>query len=199
MPIKSAADFDTRCACPHNQSSGAICAHAVAVGLAALRGTANLTTKPPASPALPEQAWDIHFAPNWREALGRGHLAATLSRNPEPLTPAGQALDAWLAGAGAAAKSPLHLQLEHSRLATFLDALIGHPRITIGKAHTPLEILATGKIQLRELTLENSHVRLIPEPDAPQPLAIAGRFWQIGPDSIARIGEANLPADHAVQ
>ncbi|MEI6675145.1 MAG: SNF2-related protein [Verrucomicrobiota bacterium] len=197
--IKSAADFDTRCACPHNQSSGAICAHAVAVGLAALRGTANLTTKPPASPALPEQAWDIHFAPNWREALGRGHLAATLSRNPEPLTPAGQALDAWLAGAGAAAKSPLHLQLEHSRLATFLDALIGHPRITIGKAHTPLEILATGKIQLRELTLENSHVRLIPEPDAPQPLAIAGRFWQIGPDSLARIGEDNLPADLAVQ
>ena len=195
--IKSASDFDTRCACPENQSSGALCAHAVAVGLAALRGTLPLTIKPDQPPALPSQAWDIGFPPNWGESLSRGRLAASLSRNPEPPMPADQALSAWLAAAGGAEKFPLQLQLDRSRLSAFLEILTGHPRIRIGKQGTLVEIRAAGKIRLCELTLDHNKVRLIPEPETHPSIAIAGQIWQIGPDTLTRLGQENLPADLA--
>ena len=189
----SATAFETRCSCPDNQASGAVCAHAVAVGLAALRGTSSLTSQPPPGAAVPvPQAWDILLAPNWRDALARGKLAATLSRSSEPAL-ADPALSAWLAAAGGTGKSPLHLQLEGSALAGFLDALIGCPRVAIGNDRKPLEIRCAGKLRLRELTHHPATLRLVPEPDAHPTLILAGYCWQLAPASLTRIGQNIIP------
>jgi hypothetical protein len=194
--VISAAAFETSCACPENRSSGAVCAHAVAVGLAALRGPMALTTQPPSSQSLPPQAWDIHFPANWRDALSRGKLAATLSwpSATTPVTPADQALSAWLAAAGTAAKSPLHLHLDHATLGGFLESLSGHPRIVIGTQRTTLDILVAGKIRLRELAHHSTTLRLVPAPEPHLQLMTAGQFWQLGSATITRIGPASVAA-----
>jgi superfamily II DNA or RNA helicase len=192
--VTSGPAFETRCSCPDNQSSGALCSHAVAVGLTALHGTPSLTRKPPLAAPPPPQAWDILLPPNWRDALRRGKLAASLSRNIGPGL-ADPALSAWLTAAGSADKSPLHLQLEGSALAAFLDALVGHPRISIGNERKPWEIRAAGKIALRDLTLHPPCLRLVPEPDALPQIALAGRCWQIEADALTRVGQGTIPPD----
>ncbi|MCX6875240.1 MAG: DEAD/DEAH box helicase [Verrucomicrobia bacterium] len=194
--VKSATDFDTRCGCPENQSSGAMCAHAVAVGLAALRGPEPQPGHAQACAAPPPQAWDIHFPPNWREALARGKLAATLSRGIEP-TPADHALTSWLAVVGGAERSPLHLQLAGATLAAFLDAGSGHPRITHGKERAALEIRSAGKITLRELTRHNGSLRLVPAPASHLRIGITGCLWQLETDALIRLGSGEMPADLA--
>ena len=193
--VQSATALETRCACPDNQASGAVCAHAVAVGLAALRGASGLTSQPPppAAAALP-QAWDIVLAPNWRDALVRGRLAATLNRNNETGL-ADPALTTWLVSAGGADKSPLHLQLEGGALAAFLETLIGHPRVAVGKERTPLEIRGAGTIPLRELIHHASTLRLVPEPANHPQLTLAGHCWQLAADSLTRLGQGTMPAD----
>ena len=195
--VASATAYETRCSCPDNQASGAVCAHAVAVGLSALRGAAVPTSQPPSGSAAPlPPAWDILLAPNLRDALARGKLAATLSRNSgAALTD--PALSAWLAAAGGSGNSPQHLQLEGAALATFLGAISGHPRIAIGKDRRPLEIRSGGKLPLRELTHHPATLRLVPEPDALPRVVLAGHCWQLAPDALTRIGQGTLPADLA--
>ena len=70
--VTSGPAFETRCSCPDNQASGALCSHAVALGLTALHGAPSLTKKSPLAPPPPHQAWDILLPPNWRDALSRG-------------------------------------------------------------------------------------------------------------------------------
>ncbi|KAB2639843.1 MAG: hypothetical protein DVB25_04930 [Verrucomicrobia bacterium] len=191
--VTSATAFETRCSCPDNQASGAVCAHAVAVGLAALHGTPAPTHQPPPATSAPlPQAWDILLAPNWGDALARGRLAATLSRSAD-LVPADPALSRWLVAAGGIAKSPLHLQLEGVALSGFLEALTGHPRISVGKDRNPLEIRSTGTLALSKLTHQPSSLRLIPEPDAHPRMILAGHCWQLAPDALTHIGPGPIP------
>jgi superfamily II DNA or RNA helicase len=150
---------------------------------------------PPCQP--PPQAWDIHFPPNWHDALARGKLAATLSSHASEPCPADHALSTWLATVGGTAKSPLHLQLDPATLAGFLEALSGHPRISGGKQRSPLEIGTSGKIPLRELTHLSRSLRLAPHAQSHPPLRIAGQFWHPGTDTLTRIGTSPLPADLA--
>jgi len=199
--VTSASAFETRCSCPDNQASGAVCAHAVAVGLAALHGTPALTPQP-GIPALTHQppplgttapqAWDILLAPNWRDALVRGRLAATLSHSAGSVA-ADPALSGWLAAAGGIAKSPLHLQLEGVALSGFLEALTGHPRISVGKDRGPLEIRAAGTLAIRELTHQAPSLRLIPQHAAHPRVILAGHCWQLAPDALTHIGPGSIP------
>jgi len=53
VTIHSPTAIETRCACPTNQATGAVCAHAIAVGLAALRPTAAVPSAPGAATAAP--------------------------------------------------------------------------------------------------------------------------------------------------
>ena len=191
--VTSAIAFETRCSCPDNQASGAVCAHAVAVGLAALHGSSALTNQPSPAPVAPlPQAWDMLLAPSWRDALVRGRLAATLSRNAGPV-PADPVISNWLAATGSTGKCPLHLQLEGDALAGFLEALTGHPRIYVGKDRNSLEIRAAGTLAISELTHQPPSLRLIPKPDACPRVILAGHCWQLAPDAITHIGPGPIP------
>ncbi len=186
--VISPTALETRCTCPDNQASGAVCAHAVAVGLAALRGSPAASNQPtPVRAAPPPMAWDVLLAPNWRDALVRGRLAATLSHSAGSV-PADPALSVWLAAAGGSAKSPLHLQLDGGALASFLEALTGHPRIFVGKDRCPLEIRAAGSLALREIIHQPSTLRLIPQAESCQRVILAAHCWHLAPDAITHIG-----------
>ncbi|MEI7956169.1 MAG: DEAD/DEAH box helicase [Verrucomicrobiota bacterium] len=193
--VISPTAIETRCSCPENQASGAVCAHAVAVALAALRDSPAVTNQPPPSRAVPSPvplAWDVLLAPNWRDALLRGRLAATLCLSAAPM-PADPALSAWLAAAGGSAKSPLHLQLDGVALAGFLEALTGHPRIFVGKDRHPLEIRAAGAFSLREIIHQPSTLRLIPQAEPIQRVILSGHCWHLAPDVLTHIGPGLIP------
>ena len=191
--VISPTALETRCSCPDNQASGAVCAHAVAVGLAALRGSPAVSNQPtPVRAAPPPMAWDVLLAPNWRDALVRGRLAATLSHSAGSV-PADPALSVWLAAAGGGAKSPLHLQLDGVDLSGFLEALTGHPRIFVGKDRCPLEIRAAGSLALREIIHQPSTLRLIPQAELFQWVILADHCWQLAPEALTHIGPGPMP------
>ena len=108
VAVKSPTDFATRCSCAQNRASGEICAHAVAVGLATLAGGKSASNRstvavpaavPVAAVPIATVPWQILLPLNWRDALVRGKLAATLaaSANSE-LCPADDRLNAWQIG-----------------------------------------------------------------------------------------------------
>ena len=85
--MKSATNLETRCACPDNQRTGSVCCHAVATGLALL--TPKTAHAPPPVAAPKPAAWQILLPLNWRDALTRGKLAATLAlTGDEEVSPA---------------------------------------------------------------------------------------------------------------
>ena len=95
VAVKSGTNIEARCSCPENQSSGAVCAHAVATGLATLSAKkakpATAAAAPPPAVAAPvaSVAWQILLPLNWREALARGKLSATLAvSSGDPISPA---------------------------------------------------------------------------------------------------------------
>lgn len=200
--VKSATDLDARCSCPENQSSGMICGHAVAVGLASLAKPAG----PPASRAAeapcaaPQDAsaWRIVLPPNWSDALKRGKLAATLRVSPEqPVSPADERLNALLATWQVAPKDPLTLHLDGPRAAACLDALIDHPRLAVGRDETPVSIRSGLRLPLATVNPADGAVRLVPDSAVGGWLEIAGNFWLAGADALHRLGEGGMPAEVA--
>jgi len=202
VSVKSATDFETRCACPENQASGALCGHAVAVGLAVL---AAGSAKPPdvaeSKPALPLRAsvpWQILLPLNWREALLRGKCAATLAISADrEISPADDRLNAWFAREGVAAKEILNLNLDGGRAAGFLEAIADHPRLAAGKDRLPISIRTGARFQLGDATLQGDRVRLDPGAEFGAWVEIDGSFWQISRESVTRVGEGTLPAELA--
>ena len=192
--IHSPTAIETRCACPANQASGAVCAHAIAVGLAALQpAAAGVASNAPVTAPPSALALEILLPPNWSAALSRGKLSATLTATTKPSGPTDQALAEWLTTVGAGTKSPLHLPLDGPRLAAFLAALIDHPHIVCGPGREPVEIRADGKIHLQKLTCEAGLVHLVPAPQTHPNIWIADDCWQLAPASLTKIGTAPLP------
>lgn len=136
--VRGPHDVDTRCSCPENQSSGALCAHAVAVGLQAMKPAASPAeaTSPTgrAEPALAaSRAFSVQFPPNWQAALVRGSLAVTLLSSDDAPSRADDALVAWLVAQGERSSTkPLVLHLSGVTLLACLAALDDHPRILAG-------------------------------------------------------------------
>lgn len=199
VTVKSATNFDTRCPCADNQRSGAVCSHAVATGLATLQ-------KPAAKPAAPIPVaapvampavlvpWQILLPLNWREALRRGKFAATLAvSSGSEISPADDKLCAWLAKEGVGKKEILSLNLDGARVPTFLEAIAEHPRLTAGKDRLSIEIRAGERLRLEAAERRNGTITLVPEADSGPWIEIGGSFWQIGEDSVTRVGEGKVP------
>ena len=122
VAARSATDLETRCSCPENQSSGALCCHAVAAGLAVLRGYPEKSTAKAAAPVAAPK--DIILGPNWREALVRGKLAVSIVPSQRgDLHVADHRLLAELAAARVSAEKETLLHLGGTQLATFLKSI----------------------------------------------------------------------------
>ena len=191
VTVKGTTDFDTHCSCVANQTTGEICGHAVAVGLAVLAGgvPADVATPLPVAKTA-AQAREILLPPNWRESLSRGKLAATVSicRQAE-VNAADLRLAEWLAGERVVEKQALHLHLDGGRAAAFLDAIAGHPRVMTGKERLPVRWLTGQRIRLSAVNLQQAQVRLVSDGNAGLWTEIGDTFWQIGEDFLSRAGE----------
>lgn len=201
--VKSPTNIETRCPCADNQRSGAVCCHAVATGLAALAGKMPVpagpsrTAAPPPAAAKPA-AWQILLPLNWRDALKRGKFAATLAQaGDEEISPADDRLGAWLAKERVAPKSILSLSLDGTRVPEFLEAVADHPRLAAGKDRLLIEIRSGERLRLSGADLEGERIRLVPDPGIGAWTEIGGSFWQIGEDTVTRIGEGRIPAELA--
>jgi superfamily II DNA or RNA helicase len=198
--VKSPTNLDTNCPCSDNQRSGAVCCHAVAAGLAALRpAVVPKLSQTTASNAAPSAApWQILLPLNWRDALARGKFAATLAiASSSEISPADDRLTAWLAKEGVARKDILSLNLDGPRVPAFLAVIAEHPRLAAGKDRLSIQIRAGERLLLNAANHQLEHIQLIPDPDSGPWLEIGGSFWQIGEDSVSRVGEGSIPAELA--
>ena len=193
VTIRSATDIEARCACPENRSTGAVCAHAVATGLAVIAGK-SASPAPVAAPPVagPPAARKVVLAGNWRDAFARGKLTATVTRDSErDASSADLALAAWLAGKGAADRSPAHLNLAGADAAGFLACLTGHPDVSA--SGNPLEIADGGRIPLRDEVPENDRIRLRPGEGAGDWVEIGPSIWRAEEDRLVRAGTRPVP------
>jgi len=206
VTVKSPTNLDTHCPCSDNQRTGALCAHAVATGLAALKPAAvavaarpaQATVRNPAPEPMAAIAWQILLPLNWREALTRGRFAATLAvAAGAEISPADDRLCAWLAKEGVVKKDILSLSLDGPRVPSFLESIADHPRLAAGKDRLLIEIRAGERLQLSEATHLQDQILLVPDPESGPWIEIAGAFWQIGEDTVKRVGEGGIPSDLA--
>jgi len=204
VTVKSATDLDARCPCADNQRSGSVCCHAVATGLASLqKGGVGAAKAAPQNPAAAPQAatlspWQILLPLNWRDALARGKLAATLAlASGSEVSPSDERLSAWLAKEGASGKEILTLSLDGARVSAFLEAIADHPRLAAGKDRVSIEIRSGERLQLSAAAQHGDAIRLVPDSDSGPWIEIGGSFWQLGDDHLVRVGEGKIPTDLA--
>ena len=200
---KSPTNIEARCPCSDNQRTGAVCAHAVATGLAALapkspQRSIQATVQKAAVVASVSAAWQILLPLNWRDALKRGKFAATLALSPdEEISPADDRLSAWLAKEKVAQKSILSLSLDGARVPAFLESVADHPRLAAGKDRLCIQIRSGERLRLAEADLQGDQIRLVPDADSGPWIEIGGSFWHIGEENVTRIGEGATPAELA--
>jgi superfamily II DNA or RNA helicase len=200
--VKSPTNLDTHCPCQENQRTGALCGHAVAAGLAALqRGKADpppqtVVSKPAATAPPVAVPWQVLLPLNWRDALSRGKLSATLATAlKEELSTADERLNSWLAKEGVLKKDLLSLVLDGTRVSSFLECLAEHPRLSAGKDRLSIQIRAGERLRLSAANHENEQIHLIPDPASGPWADIGGSFWQVTEDSVVRVGEGAIPSD----
>ena len=187
VKLISATNLETRCGCPENQSTGAICPHGVAVGLAVLsRSVASLPPKSaPAPMTRGANAYNISFPTNWMESLRRGRLSVSLSSGKD-LVPADERISQWLADLGQSLSLPAHLHLEPERIASFLRSLMDHPRIMVSKANQALEVREGDRIALT--SIERSGESVMIRANAANLAKAGGIWWRISEQGISRVG-----------
>ncbi len=196
--VKSPTNLDTNCPCSDNQRSGAVCCHAVATGLATFQKPvvqqpiqAIVSTRP-AEPAQ-ATAWQILLPLNWREALTRGKLIATLATAPSSdISLADERLSSWLAKEKVAKKEILSLSLDGTRVSDFLESIAEHPRLAAGKERLSIQIRSGERLQLIAAEQMEGQIKLIPDPTLGPWHDIGGTFWQITENSVARVGEGKI-------
>ncbi|NQX01241.1 hypothetical protein HQ447_11325, partial [bacterium] len=79
----------------------------------------------------------------------------------------------------------------------FLEAIAEHPRLAAGKDRLLIQIRAGERLQLAKADQRQDAVLLVPDPESGPWLEIGGSYWQIGEDSVVRVGEGKIPADLA--
>ncbi len=154
VEVRGESDVEVRCSCAENRSTGAVCAHAVALLLQAGRMDRADPTEPPgqAMEALPSsvpadgadrasaRATRVELSGDWRRSLAAGRLALRVSASARALGSAGLAgvaesdrgagdapWSAWLAARGIGLPGVLSLSGED--LASALVALEEHPEV----------------------------------------------------------------------
>ncbi|MCP5545673.1 MAG: DEAD/DEAH box helicase [Akkermansiaceae bacterium] len=193
VTMRSATDIEARCACPENRSTGAVCAHAVATGLAVISGKSAATKQEVAPPKEDSPvARKVVFAGNWRDAFARGRLTATVTRDgSRDPSRADRALAAWLTSKGAADRSPAHLNLAGADASEFLGCLIAHPDVSA--SGNPLEIADGGRIPLRDEAPENGKICLRPGDGAGEWAEIGASIWRAEEARLVRAGARPVP------
>lgn len=192
VQIRSATDVEACCPCPENQSSGALCAHAVAVGLAVLSGkpaaTAVSAAESPAAGAPPRR-WEIVFARNWKDSLGRGKLTASLAESTESgdLTAADERLADWFSRERVSPKSGLTFNLSGPQTRAFLVAAGDHSALVSGSERTPITLRTGAHLRLSDTVLENEQIRLVPA-GGNRWVEIDGAFFSVSGDEILHLG-----------
>ena len=217
VTFKSATDLETRCACAQNQATGAFCAHAVATGLATLAVKSAPPNAVKASQPVTSTPWQILLPLNWRDALSRGKLTATLAvSNGDTISPADDRLNAWLAretvarascppppgitrsapekAAGRMPAPLISLNLDGNRVSTFLEAIADHPRLTVAKEQLTISIRSGERFLLADASRLGELIRLAPAPDSGPWFEIGAAFWRISSETATRLGEGTLPA-----
>ena len=186
---KSPTDIEARCPCPENQSTGAFCRHAVAVGLA-LATSKPVPQKQPAAdpapeaaPAIRSTAWEIEFPPPWSRMLASGRMAVKITGRTDAVPLASDAqLTAWLTEAATPCGGML--QLDGERLAGFLKSAANHPHVVSGKACVEI----TSDMPLRIASVEpDGDGRVVITPDAQAVYPIGGLLVEIGENRISLI------------
>jgi superfamily II DNA or RNA helicase len=204
VTVKSATDLDTRCPCADNQRSGSFCCHAVATGLATLTQSiskrilqTNIPKTEPQSVVI--APWQVLLPLNWRDALQRGKFAATLAvASGSEISPADDRLSAWLAKEGVGSKEILSLNLDGPRVPAFLESIAEHPRLAAGKDRLVIQIRSGERLQLIKADHLLDSILLVPDSESGPWVEIGGSFWQIGEDTVVRVGEGKVPAELAV-
>ncbi|HUF62428.1 MAG TPA: SNF2-related protein [Verrucomicrobiales bacterium] len=151
LVARTRSDVENLCPCRDSRSTGALCAHSVAVVLAVLRSEdiakiapKNKGKKTPETPAagagkaiggagprLP-RTFQIRFTGDWEKLLPRGRLSVSVTEPDADPSIQDHALREWLARAGVA-RVPVALLLDGGTAPEFLACLAGHPRVTRGE------------------------------------------------------------------
>jgi superfamily II DNA or RNA helicase len=113
------------------------------------------------------------------------------------ISPADDRVGAWLAKEGVARKEILSLSLDGARVPAFLEAIAEHPRLAAGKDRLSIQIRSGERLRLSEADHLQDQIRLVPDAESGPWLEIGGSFWQIGEESVVRVGEGSIPADLA--
>jgi len=190
VTAKSATDIDTRCPCPENQSTGALCPHAVAVALSALGGVAVSKQQDSVSKPIQSASYEIILPENWRTSLAHGKLAASLVLVEKmPQDPADDRLAAWLATQNGQRHGMLHMAGE--TLAAFLEAVCEHSRVFEMKSRESIELRDSGRFALTANKLDGGHVTLMPSEE--QWISLGDSAWRIDQNSLVRLGRGRWP------
>ncbi|MGE9270755.1 MAG: SNF2-related protein, partial [Verrucomicrobiales bacterium] len=143
--IKTDSTLQVDCHCRENRETGAVCPHGVAVMLAALSGAApdrthEADTRP--KPELPTLLCRVHFPQAFERGLEKGRLGAHLetTENGSQASAADAKLSTWLREHAPGLKLPTMIHLADEQMASFLDALGGHPRVLDSSGKT-VEVL----------------------------------------------------------
>ena len=198
VTVKSASDFEVRCSCPENQSSGEVCCHAVATGLQLLADSA-VTLKPDThmQAAAKKIAWDLVLPENWRDALQRGKMTVrVLQSKCEDVSAVDEKLERWFESQKVVHRNEMHLHLDGRQADDFLLAIVDHARVRSAASSEALQISKGARIAVSQAENCGDVVRLIPETTDSEWHELGGAFWRAGESGLERLGDGAMP-DHA--
>ncbi|MEY5019409.1 MAG: hypothetical protein RLZ22_497 [Verrucomicrobiota bacterium] len=190
--VNSASDFEVRCSCPENQSSGEVCSHAVATGLQTLSG--GLVSDEPKSAVSKKSAWELVLPENWRDALRRGKISVSIRESKDcEISAADEKIEQWLDAQQVSRSAKMHLHLEGKRADAFLMTIIDHPRLRVSRSPDALQISKAARLAVSEVVNAGDVVRLIPSAIASDWHEMDGAFWRVSESGLERMGEGLMP------
>ena len=215
LVIRSPVDIENLCTCRASRERGVLCAHSVSVGLHSLQLPAAPPTKKPAPIVHPRrigrssdgQDAEIYIIlpPNLQAAVERGKFMLCFEverdgkRTPLNALPSDQAFHFSDCDAAildvleqiSPTETPALLQLDGKAFASLLSRLVGHPRVTLGRAR-PMPVSSTPfPVPLRAELQPAGEIVLRPKAGRPAlPPIIAGETtqWIVSPEQIQPLG-----------
>ncbi len=208
LTVNSRTHIETRCGCPTNAASGAMCGHAVAVLLATLNGqpvpssSASATSAPraPSSQILPPDSRaplspvpaSLHFPPDLPSHLAKGSFNVGLRAvSGAAVEAADVSLAEWLAARKVNGLPPA-VQVAAEEAASFLAAVGGHPRAFAG-TDKPLELVAEPGRMAVECVEEAQRLGFRRDPGATEVLIPSPAGYWLWNAQVRRL--APLPPD----
>jgi len=183
--------LEVECGCAENRRGGAICAHAVALVLDAIRGGEEAAPEKdePAAAAVPERALRLGWSKGFDRELARGRLSLRLEPVDEEAEAADRALAAWLVEHGGMPAAATTIQVEGERLDGLLEALAGHPRMAVGDE--PLEVVdgAMPPLELAGSARHGDRIELRLAAGSPAPLRWGSQLgaWRVDAGRLGRL------------